>query len=157
MKVVIVGAGQNGGQVYNILKLDKEVQIAGFLDDDPDKQGTEKYGLPVFGAVSTVQPVAAKFGVRGAIVAVGNNGIRGRMTNQLREGGLCIVCAIHTHTFIDDTARIGQGSIIEMGAMIHPGILPLLLSPRSSFRLNRLSTISRPDLSSDSACSVLPS
>jgi sugar O-acyltransferase (sialic acid O-acetyltransferase NeuD family) len=120
VKVIIVGAGQNGGQVYNILKLDKEVTIVGFLDDDPDKQGTEKYGLPVFGAVSTVESVAAKHGVRGAIVAVGNNGIRGRMTKQLRKAGLCIVSAIHTHAFIDDTAQIGQGSIIEMGAMVHP-------------------------------------
>lgn len=120
MKVVIVGAGQNGGQVYNILKLDKEVQIVGFLDDDPDKRGTEKYGLPVFGAVGTVESVVAKYGVRGAIVAVGDNGIRGRMTKQLRGAGLCIVSAIHTHVFVDDTARIGQGSIMEMGAMIHP-------------------------------------
>jgi len=120
MKIVIVGAGQNGGQAYNILKLDKGVQVAGFLDDDRSKRGTTKYGLPVFGAASEAESVAAEFAVQGAIAAVGNNVVRGKLTKRLVEAGLRIISAVHPHTFVDDTARIGRGAIVEMGAMIHP-------------------------------------
>jgi acetyltransferase EpsM len=120
MNMVIVGAGQNGGQVYNILKLDKGIRVAGFLDDDTKKHGTTKYGLPVLGAFDTIASVSERYGVEGAIAAVGNNAIRGRLTKGLVEAGLSIVSAVHPHIFIDDTARIGKGVIIEMGAMIHP-------------------------------------
>lgn len=120
MNIVIIGAGQNGGQVYNILKLNKEVRIVGFLDDDPKKHGTTKYGLPVLGAFHTIASVSEKYGVEGAIAAVGNNELRSRLMKGLMDAGLHIVSAIHPHIYIDDTARIGKGVIIEMGAMIHP-------------------------------------
>lgn len=120
MRVFIIGAGQNGGQVYNILKLDRSVEIAGFLDDAADKRGRTVHGLPVFGTVADAPAVAKKEMIRRAIVAVGNNAVRARLTNALEAADLKIVSAIHPHTFIDDTARLGVGAIVEMGAMIHP-------------------------------------
>lgn len=120
MKVLIMGSGQNGGQVYNILKLDRSVEVVGFLDDDVAKQGGRKYGLPILGGMKDANDLAKKFGIEGVIVAVGNNSLRSRFTNELKKAGLTIIRAIHPHTFIDDTARVGEGAIIEMGVMIHP-------------------------------------
>jgi acetyltransferase EpsM len=119
VRVLIVGAGQNGGQVYHILKLDRRVEMVGFLDDAPGKRGEAAYGLPVFGGAAEARRVADRESVRGAIVGIGNNEIRARLTATLEASGLDIVSAIHPHTFIDETVRIGSGAIVEAGVMIH--------------------------------------
>ena len=120
IKTLIAGAGQNGSQVYNILKLDPRIEVVAFLDDDPDKKGSEKYGLPVAGTVAQAAALAQKMGATGAIAALGNNYLRAKINQQLAEAGLGIVSAIHPHTFIDDTVSMGEGAIVEMGVMIHP-------------------------------------
>lgn len=120
MNVAIIGAGQNGGQVYNILKLDKSLNVVAFLDDSPAKQGTEKYGRPVAGTLAQLDEVVQRFGITAAIPAVGNNILKAKIARRLRDAGLQIVKAVHPHTFIDDTAVIEEGAIVEMGVMVHP-------------------------------------
>lgn len=120
MKTLIVGAGQNGVQVFNILKHDPAVEIVGFLDDTPAKHSTTFCGRPVLGPIAEAEALLRSGLVTGAIVAIGQNAARARITRQLQGWGALIVKAIHPHTCIDDSATIGAGSIVEMGVMIHP-------------------------------------
>jgi acetyltransferase EpsM len=121
VRTVIFGAGENGFQAYHILRHNREVEVVGFLDDDPAKHGTTVMGLPVFGGFDAISRLRVESGVEGALVAIGDNRIRGRVTPRLREAGLRLVSAIHPQTFIDAPVGIGDGAIIEMGVAIHPG------------------------------------
>lgn len=120
MKIVIIGAGQNGCQVYNILKHDRTVEVVGFLDDSAALHGQDYRGVPILGGTSLAKELHSAGRIGGAIVAIGSNRVRARLTEAMEHLGLTIVSAIHPHVVVDDTARIGAGSIIEMGVMIHP-------------------------------------
>ncbi len=120
MNAAIIGAGQNGGQVFNILKLDKSVNVVAFLDDNREKHGTEKYGRPIAGALADIEEIAQRLGITAAIPAVGNNRFRASIAKRLRQANLEILRAIHPYTFIEETATIAEGAIIEMGVLIHP-------------------------------------
>lgn len=120
MKTIIVGAGQNGVQVFNILKHDATIDVIGFLDDTPEKAGTTFCGRPVLGPIRLAAELFRAGRIAGAIVAIGNNTARGRFTRNLQEIGLTIVKAVHPHTCIDSTATLAVGVIVEMGVMIHP-------------------------------------
>ena len=120
MKIIIVGAGQNGTQVYHILKHNPTIQIAGFLDDNKNKRGTIHCGKPVLGEIMLLSQIRKEYGITGGIVAIGNNYLRMQYTEKLKNEGLNIINAIHPSAVIDDTAVLEEGVIIEMGVMIHP-------------------------------------
>lgn len=120
MKTIIVGAGQNGMQVFNILKHDPKAEIVGFLDDTPEKWGTMCCGRPVLGPLDMAEDLRRAGSLEGAIVAIGRNAVRARLTGRLQALGVVIATAIHPQAFIDDSASVGEGSILEMGVMIHP-------------------------------------
>lgn len=120
MRVAIVGAGQNGGQAYNILKLNRALEVAAFFDDDPKKKDTRKYELPVAGDLASLRSVASERKITGAIAAVGNNALRARIIRHIDREKLQLISAVHPHTFIDVTVLLGDGAIVEMGVMLHP-------------------------------------
>lgn len=122
MKTIIVGAGQNGVQVFNILKHDPKIEVVGFLDDTPAKWGGTFCGRPVLGPIDDAEALLRAGRAEGAIVAIGQNAARARITGQLQMLGAFIVKAVHPHVCIDDSAAIGVGSIVEMGVMIHPEV-----------------------------------
>ena len=119
MRIVIFGAGENGLQALVCLKRAGEVEVVGFLDGAPEKAGTRLAGLPVFGGLAEIPRLVREVGVRGAIVAIGDNYHRERLTSAVRAAGLEIVSAIHPWALVESPRRIGAGCIIEMGAAIH--------------------------------------
>lgn len=120
MKIVIVGAGQNGVQAFNILKHNAGIQVIGYIDDAPERQHMMVCARPVLGPVERAGELLRSGQIDGAIVAIGRNAIRARITNWLQGIGAEIATAIHPHSCIDDSATIGAGAIVEMGVMIHP-------------------------------------
>ncbi len=120
MRILIYGCGQNGAQVFYILKHSPEIVIVGFLDGAKESHGQVYLGLPVFGDLDLVPQLMKSHGVTGGIVAIGNNAARARLDRRMRATGLRIVSAIHPKALIDSPARLGEGIIVEMGAAIHP-------------------------------------
>jgi len=49
VKIIILGAGQSGRELYKILSPRKRYEIVGFLDDDPQKKGASIGSLKVIG------------------------------------------------------------------------------------------------------------
>ncbi|MBI4056162.1 MAG: NeuD/PglB/VioB family sugar acetyltransferase [Elusimicrobia bacterium] len=118
-KVFIFGAGQNGTQAYHVLKHNTHIEVVGFLDDNPSKQDLTHCGLPVLGTLEEIPKLRSQ-GVWGALVAVGHNGVRKKISQQIESEGFTLVSAIHPFTFIDSPRSIAPGCIIEMGVTIHP-------------------------------------
>ncbi len=120
-RVIIYGCGDMGIQTYNILKYDIDIEILGFFDDDKQKQGESFINLPVFGDWKEIKKLRSKYNIGYGIATVGDNKIRSDITSKIKNEGLEIITAIHPKSFIDNVENIGEGTIIEMGAFIHPG------------------------------------
>ena len=66
----------------------------------------------------SVLPKLIKDGVKGAIVAVGDNQIRASHFEKLSDMGLEMVNVIHPTAYIAPSAKLGNGATIAVGAII---------------------------------------
>jgi len=119
MKILIYGTGENSLQAAAILRHDLAIQIVGYLDDAPDRQGASHLGLPVCAGSDDIGATATRLGATGAFVAIGDNRARARATARVAAAGLSLVSAIHPQSMIDAPRRLGHGIMVEMGAAIH--------------------------------------
>ncbi|HQT92895.1 MAG TPA: acetyltransferase, partial [Candidatus Kryptobacter bacterium] len=119
-KLIIFGTGDNGGQVFHIIKHLPEYEVVGFLDDDKSKWGSVFCGVPVYGGSSAIQEIQRLHQITHCITAIGNNRVRSDKNKLMTGFGLELINAIHPKTLIDDTAVFGLGVIVEMGASVHP-------------------------------------
>jgi len=117
---VIVGCGDMGVQVYNILKHDAELNIVGFVDDNASMDSSDFLGFPVLGPSTRLKSLIQEYHLVAGITAIGSNKIRAQKNHLLKEHGLEILTAIHPQSFIDNAESIGEGTVVEMGAFIHP-------------------------------------
>lgn len=117
--VVVYGTGENSYQVFHILKHDVSCRVVGFLDDAAEKHGATHLGLPVFGDANGLG-AARRAGADVAIAAIGDNQARERISATLGRAGWELTSAVHPSAIIDSPARIGEGSIIELGVCVHP-------------------------------------
>lgn len=70
--VMIVGAGLVGKNMVQELRKYAwaDINLAGYVDDDPHKQGQKIDGMPVLGTLNEVSTVVAAFRIQAAVVAL---------------------------------------------------------------------------------------
>lgn len=107
-KIVIIGAGGHGKVVANIAKLNDYKEIL-FLDDS----GTKDANI-----VGTTEDIV-NYKDYDFIVAIGNNQIRKKFTDNLFEQSFKVVNLIHPTAVIDETVMIGLGSVVMANAVIN--------------------------------------
>lgn len=120
MKIAIIGAGGQARIVYEILRYDRNMEVVAFVDNVIHGNDEQIMGVPVLGDHSVI-PRLLKDGVRGAIVAVGDNEIRAAHFEKLKGMGLELVNAIHPTSYIAPSVKLGNGVTIAMGAIISTG------------------------------------
>lgn len=105
--LLILGAGQYGGIVYDIAKSTEQFEKIDFLDDLSDK---------AIGKISD----AAKFSelYKYAVVAMGNPDNRLRLLNELTSLGFEIPVLCSPRAYIAPSSHVAYGSIIEPMAVI---------------------------------------
>jgi FlaA1/EpsC-like NDP-sugar epimerase len=69
-KLLLVGAGRAGLAVASELRSRPEVKLVGFLDDDPDKIGTEVCGVRVLGSLDTLPSVIGRHAVDEVVICI---------------------------------------------------------------------------------------
>src|SRR4051794_28354955 len=106
MDVIIAGGGGHGRGLLGILGAGGEHKVVGFVDANQDLQGTEVMGLAVLGGLNVLPKLKAQ-GVRGAIVAIGDNRVRRSYAQKLAAAGLELVNAIHPSAVVSPTAVLG--------------------------------------------------
>lgn len=111
-KIVIIGAGGHGKVVANIAKLNGYEQIL-FLDDGGTKNTNGMY--PIVGTTEEI----VNYRDYDFIVAIGNNQIRKKITDNLFEQSFKVVNLVHPTAVIDDTAIMGLGSVVMANAVIN--------------------------------------
>ncbi len=117
MDVVVIGAGGHGRVVLEILRLRGEHTVTGFLDADAARAGEKVAGLEVLGPVNLL-PRLRRQGVRGAIVAIGDNRVRLRYAQLVLQANLELINAVHPAAVVSTTAKIGVNVVVAAGAVV---------------------------------------
>ena len=117
MDIVIAGAWGHGRVVLDILRAAGKHTIVGFLDANQDLHGTQIGGVTVLGAMNLLPKLKSK-GVRGAIVAIGDNRVRRSYAKKFAAAGLELVNAIHPSAVVSPTAKVGNNVVIAAGAIV---------------------------------------
>lgn len=118
MRVLLYGAGQVGTTVSYILSYRSDVDVAAVVDDDPATHGTHVDQAHVIGGAEWLPRLHAD-GVRHAIVCIGDNRTRLRLSRQLQEMGFTLINAIHPTANISPRARLGSGLIVGAGVVLY--------------------------------------
>ena len=121
MRVVVVGAGEHGQVVADVLlssrRQGSEWEPVGFVDDNPALNGCKLLGLPVLGRVESL----GLFPHDGVVVAIGDNDTRRSVFSLLEQRGERFVIARHPSAIIAVDVEIGPGTMICAGAIVNPG------------------------------------
>lgn len=113
LKLLILGAGSHGHDVYEIAKNIRIFSDIAFLDDDLSKRN-------VIGKWNEVDDFLEKYPL--AIVAVGDEEIRRVWTEKLICLGYIIPTLVHPTAFVAEDAEIGIGTVICARVTIASGV-----------------------------------
>jgi len=117
MDIIIIGAGGHGRVVLDILQRAGQHTVRGFVDSNPKLWGRRVDGVPVLGGPDLVADLA-RDGIAGAIVAIGDNGIRREFADLVSSVGLQMVNAIHPSANLARTVSIGRNVVVAAGALV---------------------------------------
>jgi sugar O-acyltransferase (sialic acid O-acetyltransferase NeuD family) len=111
--VAVIGAGGHAGVVIDTL-LEAGFSVGGVFDDDVSRHGTEVLGYKVLGPPEALRA----YGLRKAIVAIGDNHLRYAMVQRFPD--LEWQTVIHPDARVHPNARIGVGTIVMVRTIIRP-------------------------------------
>ncbi len=106
-KIIIVGGGQNGFVIKNILEHDPKNRVVGFLDEQIE-------GPHVLGKTEEFKKFVPDHHF---FVAIGNIQFRREAYELLKRSGAKFVNAIHPEAFVEDSVSLGQN--VMVGAFSH--------------------------------------
>ena len=121
MKIVVLGANGHGQVVADILfqmwTKGREMELVGFLDDDPKLIGTRILGLPVLGKLSDLASTPHDC----VILGIGDNAARARVYAELTQARKRFATAIHPSAILAPDVVVGPGAVLAAGAIANPG------------------------------------
>src|ERR1700722_15346127 len=120
-KVLVWGAGGHGKVTVDALLASGEWELAGILDEDEKKSGTQVLGVRVFSLEGGVAEAARRLDCGRVAVAIGDNYARFEKFQQLRRAGLTAVNVVHPSAHVSRFVKMGEGVTILAGATINPG------------------------------------
>lgn len=118
-KLYIIGAGSVGAHVaLNIHEYSEEFKIAGFLDDDPQKIGTEQFGIKVIGEIQDALNLKDVF----IVLGIAFPDIKRKIMDKISGNtSLSYPTLVHSRSWISKKVSIGNGCIIYPGTTINYG------------------------------------
>ncbi|MCT7327664.1 acetyltransferase [Ralstonia mojiangensis] len=113
-RLLIVGAGGHGRSVAEAACAAGQYAVAGFIDDVTEVR--QVWAWPVVGRTSDL----AKYGdlADAAIVAIGKNGLREKLCEQLLAANFELATIVHPKAVVSPSSVIGAGSAIMAGAIV---------------------------------------
>ncbi len=116
--IIVFGAGEFGTLIQNVMSYNQDFQIAAFGDDNMDKSKITTGNVPLFNQGDLFQ-FAKENEIQTAIIAIGNNRVRGIKYNLFKNAGFEMLSIVHPKALIDTEVVYGDNVIIEMGTAIH--------------------------------------
>ena len=94
--------------IMDVLR-ENDIELSGIIDDNPDLR--EWMGHRV---LSSYQQ-----GMSPVLISIGANGIRKRVADWLKHEQAIFGTAVSTHAIVSPLAKIGEGSVIMQGGILH--------------------------------------
>ncbi|PWN07793.1 acetyltransferase [Rhodohalobacter mucosus] len=118
-KLYIIGAGSVGGHIATNLKdYIGEYELAGFYDDDDEKQKNDFYGFKVHGPVSDAQLLDGA----SIVIGIAFPKIKRKLVSELSPNkSLHFPPLVHKKAWVSTDVPIGKGAIIYPGNSINYG------------------------------------
>jgi sugar O-acyltransferase (sialic acid O-acetyltransferase NeuD family) len=122
-RVLVWGAGGHGKVIVDALMAGGEWEVAGIVDEDEEKRGTEVLGVTVFSLSleGGVADAAKRLDCGRVAIAIGDNYARFEIFQQVQCAGLTPVNVVHPSAHVSRFVKMGEGVAILAGATINPG------------------------------------
>jgi acetyltransferase EpsM len=117
--LIIWGASGHARVVADIIRLNHQYKLAGFVDDTaaaPDRF----LDLTVYHDPEALEAVRDE-GATSLVVAVGDCRARMRLAETAAKRGFTLISAIHPRAIVSSDASIGEGTVVAAGAVVNPG------------------------------------
>ncbi len=118
-RLVIWGAAGHAKVVADIVRLQGEHEICGFLDDH-DPTPRDFCAARVLGGGDRLRDLRAE-GVTHLVLGFGDGAARLRLAARARDLGYQLATAIHPGAVVASDVRLGPGSVVAAGAVVGPG------------------------------------
>jgi sugar O-acyltransferase (sialic acid O-acetyltransferase NeuD family) len=114
-KNIIIICASGHGKVVASTALAAGFTILGFYDDNPELIGKKVLNIPVLGTLSNLES-AQDFQL--AVIALGDNTLRAQIAHRFTK--LKWATLVHPQAYVDNTAELGEGTVIFAGSVIQP-------------------------------------
>lgn len=114
-KIVIIGAGGFGREVYSIINREK-YDIVGFIDNNLDEDNI--LPVPIIGSDEIIPNLKSEHKINAVCIALGNRKIRSKLFQIAQDGGLDVPTIIHPSAIVLSKNKIGDGAIIYPNVVI---------------------------------------
>ncbi len=115
---VILGCGGHGRVVLDILRGAAIYEAVGFVDSNPEMIGRRIDGIEVLGTPNDLPALRDRLGVGHAIVAIGDNGVRRALSDEIESIGFELINAIHPSANVARNVTLGRNIVISAGALV---------------------------------------
>lgn len=122
--VIIIGAGGHAAEIdeyiaYNMkVTGNEELNVVGFLDDNPDNYARYKLSAPLIGGATGHKVIKR----HGYIMGIAGLQYRRLFVDKYTAEGAHFLSVIHSGAFVSESAIIGEGSVIGPNANIGPNV-----------------------------------
>lgn len=114
--LLIVGAGGHGRSVAEAVLMTDQFNLVGFADDGAFARGEDVWGLPMLGPASAFENYVHH--ATHAVVAIGNNVLRQKLSAQLKVAGFALATVIHPQAMVSPRAQLAVGVVVMAGAIV---------------------------------------
>ncbi|CAN5149414.1 acetyltransferase [soil metagenome] len=120
-RIVIVGSSGHAKVVIDIVRKQGVHELVGLVDRFRPV-GESTFGFDVLGTEADLPRLVRSHGIRGVLIAIGDNWSRERVADQIiaANPGLFLARAIHPSANLALEASIGDGTVVMAGASIGP-------------------------------------
>jgi UDP-perosamine 4-acetyltransferase len=113
-RVVVVGSGGHAAVCIDLL-LQSGMDVAGAVSAAPAHRPLQ---VPLLGGDAALPGLLAQ-GVEHAFVAIGDNGVRRRVTAEVRELGFSLVNAVSPDAGLSPSVTLGEGVAVMAGVVVN--------------------------------------
>ena len=121
-KLILYGASNFGDEVVQLFrdidaaKGGNEWEVTGFLDDDPDRTGLIRNGVPVLGTGAWIDKNVTED--LWFVCVVGKPSARAGLVKMMKAKKLRFASGIHPSVIMSQTSSIGEGTVVTAGNII---------------------------------------
>ena len=116
--LVLFGASGHAKVVIDIVEKGGGYRVVHLVDDSPKLKGKTFFGYQVKGTTQEFID-AAKAKHAQVLVSIGNNAVRVRIAQRLRDAGFALATLVHPQASVGRGAKIGAGTVVMAGAVVN--------------------------------------